>query len=130
MERTNAGGDPRLHHKATIGVGGHINPVDVGEATAGLLDAGLRREWGEELDAAWDPEFTLVGYLNDDRNAVGSVHLGVVFSVDAEGRAVSVREADKLSGRFAPVAEVQAAWDRLETWSQLVVASVWGEPTG
>jgi predicted NUDIX family phosphoesterase len=41
-----------------------------------------------------------------------------------------VREADKLSGRFAPVAEVQAAWDRLETWSQLVVASVWGEPTG
>jgi predicted NUDIX family phosphoesterase len=130
MERTDAGGDPRLHHKATIGVGGHINPVDVGVATADLLDAGLRREWNEELDAAWDPEFTLVGYLNDDRNAVGSVHLGVVFSVDAEGRAVGVREADKLSGQFAPVAEVQAAWDRLETWSQLVVASVWGDPTG
>ena len=30
MQRTDAGGDPRLHGKASIGVGGHLNPVDVG----------------------------------------------------------------------------------------------------
>ncbi|MGZ6256115.1 MAG: phosphoesterase, partial [Candidatus Limnocylindria bacterium] len=109
--------DPRLHGKASIGVGGHLNPVDAGEDP---LTDGLRREWSEELVADWQPEFVLVGLLNDDSNPVGSVHLGVVFEVDAAGRAVEVRESDKLSGRFASVGEVRAAWERMETWSRLV----------
>jgi predicted NUDIX family phosphoesterase len=117
MERTAAGGDPRLHGKASIGVGGHLNPVDAGEDP---LTDGLRREWSEELVADWEPEFVLVGLLNDDSNPVGSVHLGVVFEVDAAGRAVEVREREKLSGRFATVGEVLAAWERMETWSRLV----------
>ena len=117
MERTDAGGDPRLHGRASIGVGGHLNPVDQGEDA---LTDGLRREWSEELVADWEPEFRLVGLLNDDSNPVGSVHLGVVFEVEADGRPVDVRERDKLTGRFATSAEVCAAWDRLETWSRLV----------
>jgi predicted NUDIX family phosphoesterase len=121
MERTDAGGDARLHGKASIGVGGHLNPVDEGEDA---LMAGLRREWSEELEADWEPDFQLVGLLNDDGNPVGAVHLGVVFTVDARGRSVAVREHDKLIGAFAEAAEVGAAWDRLETWSQLVAVSL------
>jgi len=117
MHRTDAGGDPRLHGKASIGVGGHLNPVDHGEDA---LTAGLRREWDEELDAGWEPEFELVGLLNDDTNPVGAVHLGVVFTVEAEGRPVTVREREKLVGAFADASEVMASWDRLETWSRLV----------
>lgn len=116
MERTRAGGDPRLHDKASIGVGGHLNPVDHGKDP--LMD-GLRREWAEELVAGFTPAFTLVGLLNDDSNPVGAVHLGVVFTVEADGAPVDVRERDKLSGRFVDAAEVRDAWDRLETWSQL-----------
>lgn len=121
MERTDAGGDARLHGKASIGVGGHLNPVDEG---ADPLLAGLRREWAEELIVDWEPEFRLVGLLNDDSNPVGAVHLGVVFTVDAAGRPVEVREHDKLRGRFVPVADVFAAVDRLETWSQLVAEAL------
>ena len=117
MERTRAGGDPRLHLKATIGVGGHLNPVDRGDDA---LMEGLRREWSEELVAEFEPRFELVGLLNDDSNPVGSVHLGVVFTVEANGCAVTVREHEKLSGRFATPGEVAAAWDRMESWSQLV----------
>lgn len=127
MERTDAGGDPRLHRKASIGVGGHLNPVDQGMDP---LVVGLRREWAEELDATWDPDFRLVGMLNDESNPVGSVHLGVVFSVEAAGRPVSVREVDKLSGRMASADEVAAAWERLETWSQLVATELLGAPQG
>jgi predicted NUDIX family phosphoesterase len=117
MQRTDAGGDARLHGKASIGVGGHLNPVDEGEDQ---LMAGLQREWAEELEADWEPEFRLVGLLNDDTNPVGAVHLGVVFEVQADGRPVGVRERDKLIGSFVEADAVRDAWDRLETWSQLV----------
>lgn len=117
MHRTDAGGDPRLHGRASIGVGGHLNPVDDGEDP---LMAGLRREWAEELDVDWEPAFELIGLLNDESNAVGAVHLGVVFSVDAAGRGVAVREREKLIGTFAGPVEVAAVRDRLETWSVLV----------
>jgi len=119
MERTDAGGDARLHGKASIGVGGHLNPVDEGDDP---LTDGLRREWAEELLADWEPEFRLVGLLNDDSNPVGSVHLGVVFEVEAAGRSVAVREHEKLTGRFATGTEIQAAWGRMETWSRLVAS--------
>ena len=125
MERSAAGGDPRLHGKASIGVGGHLNPVDHGEDP--LMD-GLRREWSEELIADFEPQFRLVGLLNDDSNPVGAVHLGVVFTVEADGHAVAVREHEKLTGRFAPSAEILALGDRLETWSQLTLAALAPEP--
>lgn len=121
MQRTDAGGDPRLHGRASIGVGGHLNPVDHGDDP---LLAGLEREWAEELDAPWHPDFRLAGLLNDDGNPVGAVHLGVVFEVEAAGRPVAVRETDKLAGEFVAPATVRAAWDRLETWSQLAAQAL------
>lgn len=118
-ERTSAGGDARLHGKASIGVGGHLNPVDEGENP---LADGLQREWDEELEADWAPDFQLVGLLNDDGDPVGAVHLGVVFTVEANGRSVTVREHDKLVGRWVSVDQLREAWDRLEGWSQLVAS--------
>ena len=117
MRRTRAGGDARLHDRLTIGVGGHLNEVDAGDDP---LFAGLAREWREELASGWEPEYRLIGFLNDDSNAVGAVHLGVVFAVDAAGRGVEVREREKLSGSFRPWREVAALRDSLETWLQLV----------
>ena len=113
MQRTAAGGDERLHHRYSIGVGGHLNPDD-----KKLLD-GLRREWSEELVADFVPEFRLVGLLNDDTTEVGAVHLGAVYVADAAGRPVGIRETDKLSGGFVEAARVAAVSDRLETWSRL-----------
>jgi predicted NUDIX family phosphoesterase len=125
MDRTDAGGDARLHRKASIGVGGHLNPVDTGDDP---LMVGLEREWAEELVADWVPEFRLVGLLNDDSNPVGSVHLGVVFDVEADGRAVDVRERHKLNGRMVAPGEVLDAWERLETWSRLVAERLLASP--
>jgi predicted NUDIX family phosphoesterase len=114
MRRTRAGGDARLHDRWSIGVGGHLNPGDQD------LDGGLRREWSEELVADFVPDFEFVGLLNDDTTPVGQVHVGAVFVADAAGRAVAIRETDKLSGDFAPPAEVAAVAPDLETWSRLV----------
>jgi predicted NUDIX family phosphoesterase len=114
MRRSRAGVDERLHDRWSIGVGGHLNPGD------GDLGGGLRREWAEEVEADFTPEFQLVGLLNDDTTDVGSVHVGAVFVADAAGRRVAIRETEKLSGAFADPAAVAAVRDDLETWSRLV----------
>ena len=120
MKRTRAGGDARLHDHFTIGVGGHMNPGD-----DSVLHC-LRREWLEELVADFVPEFAFVGLLNDDEVEVGRHHMGIVYAADAGGRSVSVRETHKLSGAFESRPAVQAAYDRMETWSQLVLDALEG----
>jgi len=114
MRRTRAGGDERLHDRYTIGVGGHVNPED------GDILGGLRREWAEEIEADFTPDFEPLGMLNDDNNDVGAVHLGLVYAADAQGRPVAIRETEKLSGEFATLDEVAAVADKLETWSALL----------
>jgi predicted NUDIX family phosphoesterase len=122
MRRTRAGGDVRLFDRWSIGVGGHINPGDAG------LFGGLRREWREELEADFEPEFAPIALLNDDTTDVGAVHLGVVFVAEAAGRPVAVRETDKLSGAFASPADVAAGVDHLETWSRIVFEALEASP--
>jgi predicted NUDIX family phosphoesterase len=117
MRRTRAGGDARLHDRYSIGVGGHVNPADGG--LDGDLSNALRREWTEELDVDFVPAFRFIGLLNDDTTPVGAVHLGLVFEGDAAGRPVTIRETDKLTGRFAETHEVAAVAESLETWSRL-----------
>ena len=122
MRRTKAGGDTRLHDLWTIGVGGHLNPGD------GDLAGGLRREWREEIEADFEPEFELVGLINDDTTEVGGVHVGAVYVADARGRPVAIRETDKLSGAFASPSEVARVVDRMETWSALAFGHLEGVP--
>ena len=120
MRRTKAGGDARLHDLWSIGVGGHLNPGD------GDVEGGLRREWREEVVAAFEPAFEPVGLLNDDTTPVGAVHIGIVVLADAAGRPVAIRETDKLSGSFATTDEVAAVRDSMETWSRLVFDALTG----
>mgnify|MGYP001549836069 FL=1 len=61
---------------------------------------------------------------------VGPVHLGVVVEADAAGRALSVRETDKLSGRFVAPAECEPVYEDMETWSQLLYDHVTGRQVG
>jgi predicted NUDIX family phosphoesterase len=118
MKRTRAGGDARLHDLYSIGIGGHLNPGDGG------IMGGLAREWHEELEADFMPDFEFVGLLNDDTVDVGVHHLGVVFLADAAGRPVEVRETHKLSGAFEEVSAVRVVYDRMETWSQLAFDAI------
>jgi len=122
MRRTKAGGDARLHDLWTIGVGGHLNPGDRD------LAGGLRREWREEVRATFEPEFELIGLINDDTTDVGSVHVGAVYVADARGRDVTILETEKLSGSFVDPAAVVEVVDRMESWSALAFRHLEGVP--
>ena len=124
MRRTRAGGDARLHERYSIAVGGHVNPEDIDPL------GGLAREWREEVVAGFEPAFAPIGLLNDDDDAVGAVHLGLVFSADAHARPVTIRETHKLSGEFVPLAAVSEVAEHLETWSSLLYEHLLGTEGG
>lgn len=128
LRRLDKGGEARLHGKLSIGVGGHINPVDLdgqAGAPADVLDAGCRRELEEEI--AIEGAFTLhtVGIINDDASDVGSVHFGLVNVARCESPNVKIRETEVLEGQFvtrAALAELaRNERPRFETWSALIL---------
>jgi predicted NUDIX family phosphoesterase len=123
VRRTRAGSEERLREKFSIGIGGHINPEDGGDATD-PVQAGLRRELTEEVvvPAGWQAR--AVGVLNDDQEAVGSVHFGLVYIADLPSPDVRIRETAKLQGAFATPEEIREVYSRLETWSQFIADAI------
>ena len=114
LQRTPKQTEARLHNKFSLGIGGHINPD-----TPDLLD-GLRKELEEEVHVAGDYDLTFAGLLNDDTTEVGSVHLGVVYMLESFDGDVTVRETEKMTGRWASADELRELRERMETWSQIV----------
>ncbi len=115
--RLNKGGEARLHGKISIGVGGHINPAD---EEGNLLLRGLWREIHEEVALDKHGELVSRGFINDDTNSVGNVHLGACFTLSVEGD-VSVRETEKLEGLWMTVPELKSNYDNMETWTQIAL---------
>lgn len=114
LQRTQKQTEARLHHKLSLGIGGHINPD-----TPDLLD-GLQKELEEEVHVEGDYELSFFGILNDDTSDVGRVHLGAVYVLDVQSGGVTVRETEKMSGRWVPRDELEAHRAAMETWSQIV----------
>ena len=131
LRRLAKGGEARLHGKLSIGVGGHINPIDgvvpgaAGAAGADLLDAGCRRELEEEIEIRCPYALQPVGIINDDASDVGSVHFGLVNLARCERPDVGIRESEVLEGSFVDRAELEelasAEGGRFETWSALII---------
>lgn len=129
VQRSAKGGEKRLHGKLSIGIGGHVNPEDLEHAPRPgrtALDAGSEREIAEELEVRGTYEVRRVGLLNDDSNAVGAVHLGIVQVVHVRGT-VEIREKEQLQGRLVPCEELGALFEQganFETWSHLLIPHV------
>lgn len=120
--RLKKGGEARLHGLMSIGVGGHINPVDDVDRENVLL-RGLERELDEEVEIEHRGGLHPVGFINDDTNGVGSVHLGLCYTLPVEGE-VRVRETEKLEGGWTTAAELRGNWDMLETWTQIALNGI------
>jgi predicted NUDIX family phosphoesterase len=109
----------RLRHLYSLGVGGHINPEDV-EGAADPIEAGLRREWEEEVVYPGTVAYRLIGAINDTSTEVGRVHLGLIYLLDGDRSEIAIREVDKLAGALLPLEEMRSYYLDMESWSQLI----------
>jgi predicted NUDIX family phosphoesterase len=122
--RGKAGGESRLHAKISVGVGGHVNPVDMdgGKTGAAAYHAAVTREIEEELHLPGDHAHRIVALLNDDSNPVGQVHLGIVHLIELSSDEVASREDALTDLGFTPLDELNGPmFERLETWSQFCI---------
>jgi predicted NUDIX family phosphoesterase len=119
VQRLAAQSEKRLHGKWSLGIGGHINPVD-GAAGDNVILAGLKRELAEEvlLQPAGPPVFK--GIINDESTAVGRVHVGFVYALECNSPAFTIQETDKMHGEWAGAEVIAARYESLESWSQMV----------
>ena len=125
--RGKSGGESRLHALGSVGVGGHVNPVDADDGRFGpaAYQAALERELEEELDIASPFSQRIVALLNDDSNPVGQVHLGIVHVFDLATPAVTAREDALANLSFQALADLQGPLhDSLETWSRHCIDAI------
>jgi predicted NUDIX family phosphoesterase len=118
--RAKSGGEERLHAKRSIGIGGHIEPDDIGDDPWMIaLYRELKEETGIEQDMIQDL-FT-IGFVNDEQNAVGQVHLGVVHIVVVNTPFIPALEEHITDPKWDTFQEIEME-ENLETWSQEILS--------
>ena len=99
-------GEQRLVDTYQIGVGGHINEIDIKDNTD-IVDIGMMREWDEEVNYKGKiVEKKLIGLLNDDSRPVEAVHLGLVYHFVGDSPEISIKETEKMKGELVDLKEI------------------------
>lgn len=114
----------RLAGLQSIGIGGHIDQEDA-EGTAStheIYERALRRELAEEIRGAGAFSFPrFIGWINDESNAVGRVHLGAVHILEvANAEGLFINHGEHLTHQGWMTARgVMDHMQAFETWSVL-----------
>lgn len=96
-------GEQRLAGKATIGIGGHINDQDHQGDFHETFQAAWRREVAEEVKIDAQYQVHMRGFVNDDRDSVGSVHFGVLIELQLDKPCVYPNEPNIVQPHFMPL---------------------------
>ena len=121
-ERLTGGGEGRLHCLSSIGVGGHMNDVPNATNVEEVIRDNAERELEEEvgLDKENVKNMELIGFINDDQNEVGKVHIGLVFKLKVNESSVEAKETDTLKINWVKQSDL-ANNANYETWSSLII---------
>jgi predicted NUDIX family phosphoesterase len=123
-KRTIKGGEKRLWGKRSLGIGGHLNPVDSTIADHRVTYAnGLARELEEEAGLKTGQyDNKIKGLIYESENEVGKVHIGSVHIITIDGF-TEINSSDPAisHGGFEKVENVLKYKDEFETWSQIVI---------
>ena len=120
-KRLVGGGEARLHGKASVGIGGHMNEVE-GKTIFEMLKINAARELNEEVGVSEEEALNnlhFIGLINDDKTEVGQVHIGVVYECKVDKNLVEVKEDDTLVIKWMSGDEAKVE-ENYETWSEFL----------
>lgn len=119
VQRRSTASEQRLASKSSLGIGGHLRASDL--INNNPFDW-ARRELHEEINGIHITQSTFFGFINDDSNAVGTVHFGIVYLADLAHRNIKVNSELK-HGQWHCV-HTMPTYDHFEPWSQLVLSAL------
>lgn len=131
-KRGHASSEDRLRGKLSVGWGGHISLIDT-RVTHGSLDvmntikAGAAREVTEELAPPKVTARKKFALLHSRKNAVDTVHCGVVEIWHVESPQVTIKDKSLSIVGFKTLPEL-AAMQGFETWSTLLIRHLSSPP--
>ncbi len=116
MQRHAQASETRLRSKYTFGIGGHVRQEDM--QTNSLFEW-AQREFHEEVSYHDGLTINPIGILNDDSNAVGKVHVGLVLLATGNTDDIIVK-SELESGMLLTLDEAAAHRESMESWSQMI----------
>lgn len=119
-QRGKASSETRLRLLRSLGVGGHIEKQD-GDLGENCYLNGLWRELQEEVGVPPSKNIKLLGFINDDTNEVGNVHLGIVHLYQIETSNLESQEHNLHDCKFSNMNEIKEAEESFETWSRILM---------
>ena len=123
---TRSGSEGRLHNLISVGIGGHINPIDFQSGLMTTLLNNLQREIGEEvnLSGCSVEDLRLVGpevVIYDSSSQVNKVHLGLLYYCFLPEGVTLRMSSEGKEGKFRTHEELKNSYNSLETWSKIVL---------
>jgi predicted NUDIX family phosphoesterase len=115
MERKATASEQRLKSKLSLGIGGHIRQEDI---AGGTIFDWAKREFNEEVSYHGALDIEPLGVLNDDSDAVGQVHLGLILLLHGNSSEITIRSEHK-QGSLVADSCLDSYVDRMESWSKI-----------
>ena len=111
--------DPNLQGKWSWGIGGHIEKsLDLGNP----IVTSLERELSEEVSLNGKiTNVQAIGYVNDDSNEVGKLHLGILYILETNSIYAEPKGDEVAQGKFIKLRNLIDLVN-VETWSQIALA--------
>lgn len=106
------------------GFGGHTDIIDCCLNTISIIESCAKRELEEELSFnlykkdTLSTAFNYIGTVRDTMSETGD-HLGFVFLLDV--KSCSVKETDKIEGKWFSYHDILMKFSMLDNWTQYVI---------
>jgi predicted NUDIX family phosphoesterase len=115
------GSEKRIHGLYSVGVGGHVNPIDFiyrDSFLKGILRSARRELFEEFKDINPYDKINFLGIINEEKTKVGRTHLGLVFKLKVKGKPKPAEELYKLDWEYKK--NIELNYD-MEMWSNMAL---------
>lgn len=133
-KRTENSGEELLYNKLSLGIGGHINPVDDDSEIQIALMNGLKRELDEEVKIKGEYELKYQKIIYSDEDLVSQCHVGLLYYLEpkTDNFIVKVKETDKLEGDMVEIEKLKLILNgdivdeglELEEWAKIALQKI------
>lgn len=135
-ERTQSGGESRLHNKVAVAVGGHWDIEDIVLQGSVIdleksFDKAMARELSEEvkLTSKVIRTTTLKKMICADDTEVDRLHIAIVHVHELDGEGIDSAEDELKTIGFLSLDELQSGKYNIEVWARLICQMLQEDPS-